>query len=94
MDILNREHRSGWWFFSKREEWSNEEEVRLVLPRGLGSKVKIDPRWLTRVILGWRMAEADRKAIREWAEHREPQLAVVSASYDELFQGLTLVETE
>jgi len=49
MDVMNRDHRGGWWFFSKREEWSNEEEVRLVLPRGLGSKVKIDPRWLTRI---------------------------------------------
>jgi hypothetical protein len=84
MDMTNPEHRSGYWFFWKRQEWSNEEEVRLVLPRGQAGNVTIDPRWLTRLVLGWRMADAHRKAIREWAEQREPRLTVVSAFYDEL----------
>jgi len=90
MDLENREHRSGYWFFCKRQEWSNEEEVRLVLPRGKGSKVKIEPRWLTRLILGKNMTEAYRKTIREWAKDREPELTVIEAYYDELHQALRL----
>ena len=38
MDVTNPEHRNGYWFFCKRQEWSNEEEVRVVLPRGKGAK--------------------------------------------------------
>jgi hypothetical protein len=53
MDVNNPDHKNGLWFYCKRRsDWSNEEEVRLVLPRGKGSKVKIDPRWLKRLILG------------------------------------------
>jgi hypothetical protein len=66
-------------FFCKRQEWSNEEEVRLVLQRGKGSKVKVDPRWLTRVILGKDMTSGNEELIREWAQQREPELAVVRA---------------
>jgi hypothetical protein len=92
MDVLNPEHRSGYWFFCKRQEWSNEEEVRLVLQRGKGSKVKIDPNWLTRLILGKDMADDHQKTIREWAKQRKPELAVVNAHYDELNQMLRLSE--
>lgn len=90
MDVQNREHRSGYWFFCKRQEWSNEEEVRLVLPRGKGSKVKIEPQWLTRLILGKSMTEAQRKTIREWAKERQPELTVVEAYYDGLHQTIRL----
>jgi hypothetical protein len=90
MSVTSLELRSGDWLFCKRPDWSNEEEVRLVLGRGLGSKVRIEPHWLTRLILGWRMLEDNRREIREWAEQREPQLKLVSASYDDLYQVLTL----
>ena len=90
MDVTNPEHRSGYWFFCKRLEWSNEEEVRLVLPRGKGSKVKINPRWLTRLILGKGMTDAHRKLIRQWAKQRKPELTVVDAYYDALHQVLRL----
>jgi hypothetical protein len=90
MDVLNPEHRSAYWFFSKRTEWSNEEEVRLVLPRGKGSRVKIDPSWLTRVILGKDMTEGHRLLIREWAKQRQPELNVVHADFDQLHQALRL----
>jgi len=90
MDVTNPEHRSGYWFFCKRQEWSNEEEVRLVLPRGRGRKVKINPRWLTRLILGKDMADTHRKIIRELAKQREPELTVLSAYYDQLDQVLRL----
>jgi len=90
MDVTDREHRNGYWFFSKRQEWSNEEEVRLVLPRGKGSKVKIEPRWLTRVILGKDMTDANRKLLREWAKERKPELSVADAYYDALHQVIRL----
>src|ERR1700680_3757483 len=88
MDVLNPEHRSGYWFFSKRQEWSNEEEIRLVLARGKGSKVKIDPNWLIRIILGKDIADAHRQLILEWAKQRQPELNVVTAHFDHLHQML------
>jgi hypothetical protein len=66
-------------FFCKRKDWSNEEEVRLVLPRSKGSKVKIAPDWLTRVILGKDMTDSNRKLVREWASQRKLTLAVADA---------------
>jgi hypothetical protein len=93
MDVTNPEHRNGYWFFCKRQEWSNEEEVRLVLARGKGSTVKVDPNWLTRLILGKNMTDAHRKQIREWAKERKPELTVVNACYDQLDQVLRLSDT-
>ena len=90
MDLQNREHRSGYWFFCKRQEWSNEEEVRLVLQRGKGNRVKIEPQWLTRLIFGKNMTEAHRAIIRGWAIERQPELTLVDAYYDGLHQVLRL----
>ena len=53
-------------------------------------KVKIDPRLLTRIILGRKMKDQDRAQIRKWAKEREPELRVVSAYYDKLDQSLQL----
>jgi len=74
----------------KAPEWSNEEEVRLIAPRGSSSKIKIDPRWLTRLILGTQMSNANEKMIREWAKQRQPELTVAKAYFDELRQQLRL----
>ena len=90
LGIADPELRTGLFFFCKTKPWSYEEEIRLVLPRGKGCKVKIEPRWLTRVILGKEMSEANRKLVREWARQRDPALVVVTARYDELHQRLTL----
>lgn len=90
MDVENPEHRSGYWFFCKRQEWSYEEEVRLVLPRGKGSKVRIEPQWLSRIILGKDMTLAHRRRIREWAKERQPELMVVDAYFDSLSQAIQL----
>lgn len=90
MDVTKPEHRSGYWFFCKRQEWSNEEEVRIILLRGQGKKVKIDPRWLTRIILGWHMSKENQAMIREWTKQRVPELTVVSAHYDEVDQAIRL----
>jgi hypothetical protein len=90
IDVTIREQLNGFWFFCKRLEWSNEEEVRLVLPRGHGSKVKIDPRWLTRLILGRNMSESNEQIIRDWARQLIPELAVVKVHYDTVDQKLKL----
>jgi len=87
-DISNPEHRNGYWFFCKNREWSNEEEIRVLVPRKSECNVQIDPSWLTRIILGWKMAEADRKQIQAWAKQRSPELKVTHAIYDELDQVL------
>jgi hypothetical protein len=89
-DISNPDHRNGYWFFCKNQEWSNEEEVRILVPRKSDCKVQIDPSLLTRIILGWKMAEADRMQIQMWAQQRSSKLKVVKASFDELDQVLRL----
>jgi hypothetical protein len=90
MDVNNPEHTNGFWFFCKRPEWSNEEEVRLVLPRGFGSKVKFEPRWLKRLILGKDVSEQNEQVIRAWALQRVPDLAVVKAQFDSVEQTIKL----
>jgi hypothetical protein len=90
MDINNPAHLNGYWLFCKDQEWSNEEEVRIIVPPRLGCKVRIAPSQLTRVILGWKMPKANRKIIREWAKQRTPELTVVSAYFDEYEQSLNL----
>lgn len=89
-DITSPEHLDGRWFFHKGEDWRTEEEVRVLVPRRSPCKTEIDPACLTRLILGWKMADADRKQIREWAEQRSPELEVVDASWDELDQVLRI----
>jgi len=74
--------------FCKKREWRTEEEIRVFF---MGEcKVKIDPRLLTRIILGRKMKDQDRAQIRKWAKEREPELRVVSAYYDKLDQSLQL----
>ncbi len=83
----------GYFFFCKTRDWSNEDEVRLVLGRKDGrKKVKFDPRWLTRIILGKEMSVGHRKQIREWAKQREPELTVVDAYYDPTHRAIKLRE--
>jgi hypothetical protein len=90
VDVTVRAQLNGFWFFCKRPDWSNEEEVRLDLPRRKGSKVKIDPRWLTRLILGRNVSEGHEQIIRAWARQRKPDLAVVKARFDPVDQVIKL----
>jgi hypothetical protein len=90
MDIANRDHLNGYWFFCKGEEWSNEQEVRVLVARHSDPILRIDPSWLTRIILGWKMPDCDRATIREWAKLRTPGLKVAQASYDELDQVIRI----
>jgi len=85
--------RGGYFLFCKTRNWSNEDEVRLVLARNDGrSKVKFKPQWLTRIILGKEMSEEHRKQIREWAKQREPELTVVAAYYDAIQRTIRISE--
>jgi hypothetical protein len=91
-DVNDSENRSAAFLVSKRPEWSNEEEVRLIRARGSASLVSIDPRWLTRIILGKSMSPENQKQIREWAKQRDLELLVVNAYFDELHQEIRLKE--
>ena len=90
MDVNNQEHRNGYWFFYKSQDWSNEQEVRLVQPRGYKATSKFNPVLLNRLILGKDMSPTNRALLREWAKQREPELLVVSAYFDEVDQVIKL----
>jgi hypothetical protein len=89
-DLNDSKNRSAGFLVCKRSEWSNEEEIRLIGVRGIGPLVKIDPRWLTRIILGKEMPLQTQIQIREWANQRDPMLVVVNAYFDELQQEICL----
>lgn len=89
-DVNDTKNRSAGFLVSKRPEWSNEEEVRLISARGSGPLVKILPQWLTRIILGRNMSAENQRQIREWATQRDPELVVVKAYFDELHQQICL----
>ena len=91
-DLNDSKNRDAQFLVCKRPEWSNEEEVRLIRAPGSGPQVKIEPQWLTRIILGKNMSADNQKQIRQWAKLRRPELAVVQASFDDLHQELRLKE--
>jgi hypothetical protein len=73
MDIADPDDRGPYCFF-KRREYGGEEEIRVTLLPGSAPIVKIEPRCLTRIILGRHMSDADQQQIREWARQRNPEL--------------------
>jgi hypothetical protein len=89
-ELNDGKNRSAEFLVWKRSEWFNEEEVRLIRARGSGPKVRIEPTWLTRLILGKDMSEDDQRQIREWAKQRKPDLSVVHAYFDALDQKIRL----
>jgi hypothetical protein len=91
-NLVDWEARDVQFLVYKRPEWSNEEEIRLICARGSGSKAKIEPQWLTRVILGRNMSPTNQNQIREWARQRQPELVVVQAYVDDLHQRIRLRE--
>ena len=64
--------------------------MRLLRERGSKPMVTIDPRWLTRLILGKDMTVENENIIRSWAKQRVPELCIVRAYFDELHQKLLL----
>lgn len=88
--LLDPAQRTPRFLIYKRPEWSNEEEVRLIRERNSKPTVNVDPRWLTRIIIGKDMTEENEGLVRSWAKQRVPQLCVARAYFDELDQRLTL----
>jgi hypothetical protein len=89
-DISNAKSPS--WFFYKYPDWSNEEEVRLVLARKQGGPIfDVGPDVLTRVILGEDMINEDVERIRGMALKRTPRVPVATAKWDALHSKFTLV---
>ena len=83
----------GHFLFCKTREWQCEEEVRLVLPSHDGrSKVKFEPAWLTKIILGKAMSDENKNLIRLWAKERKPELAVATTYYDAASRSIKLRE--
>ena len=91
LDVMNPEHHRFDWFFCKSPDWSNEEEIRLVLARAMGGPTfDVGPDALTRVFIGDAMTAADETQIRAWARQRVPELGVARAVYDPYSQALRL----
>jgi hypothetical protein len=88
--LIDSEKRDARFLVYKNPDWRNEEEVRLIRARGSQPGVKIEPQWLTRIILGKDMLPDNRKQIREWAKLRQPELVVVQAFFDDFHQALLL----
>jgi hypothetical protein len=90
-DLNDQVNRNALFLTYKRRDWSNEEEVRLILPRNKGTTVRLqEPRWLARIILGMKMSPENERQIREWAKERRPELAVARAYLDRVRQELRL----
>jgi hypothetical protein len=91
LNVTDPSHATFEWFFCKSPEWSNEEEVRLVLARMLGGPLfPIEPEWLSRIIIGKDMPQPERQRIQTWANQRVPELMVMTAEFDSYAQKLKL----
>jgi hypothetical protein len=87
---LDMSNPRSYFFYCKRSDWSGEEEVRVVLMPGSDNPVKIEPGWLTRLILGEKISTEQEELIRGWANERQPELVVVKAHFDSVSQILLL----
>ena len=87
-------HATPNWFFYKSPDWSNEEEVRLVLPKKVGGPVlAFNPVLLERVIVGKDMSAADVTRVATWGTRREPPVQVVKTSWDPIQLRLDTLAT-
>jgi hypothetical protein len=91
-NLIDSKNRTASFLVHKRPEWSNEEEVRLIRARGSGPIVRIEPQWLTRIILGKDMMVDKQKEVRGWALERKPILRVAQAYFDDFRQEVRLKE--
>ena len=82
------------FFFRKKNDWSNEEEVRILGPTFWPSLISFDPTLLTRVILGKEMASKHRSQIRRWAFTRSPNVTVVEVEYDQFDHTLKVAPAD
>jgi hypothetical protein len=58
------------WYFYKSAEWSNEEEVRIVMPPAWEPVVQIFPLTLSGIILGEKVDAANVKRVNAAASRR------------------------
>lgn len=92
LDLANKEEINSFFLYTKKNDWSNEEEVRIVPPLKLIPPYKFEPLLLSKIILGKDMSDYDETQIQDWAKQRIPKLNVVKASYDEFEHKLNLLE--
>jgi len=89
-DIANAASPS--WFFYKYRDWSNEEEVRLVLARKQGGPTfQVGTQLLTRIILGEDMSERNMDRVKVMGQNREPPLPVMAAKWDQTRSEFALI---
>jgi hypothetical protein len=69
------------WYFHKTPEWSNEEEVRIVMPLTWDAPVQIFPLTLCGIILGENAAPVDVERVKAWSAQRY-NFTVKQARYD------------
>jgi len=81
MDFTDLDSVNSYFFFNKSKEWSNEEEVRIVLPLKTQHPIAFDPALLTRVILGYRISEEDKSQIITWTDKCQIPLLLVQTRY-------------
>jgi hypothetical protein len=90
IDVTNPNERTSFSLYCKRPDWSNEEEVRVVRMRHSVGHDKIQPEWLTQIILGKAISLEHETSIQEWAVQRRPALMVVKAHFDYADQTIKL----
>ncbi len=80
-------------FFTKHRDWSNEEEVRMLIPRRWGGpSFPFSPVFIDRVILGKDMPGERADLIRGWGRERQPPVAVVSTRWETSEAKLVIVD--
>ena len=77
------------FFFQKTDDWSNEQEVRLVVKKSYPSRLRFPPELLTRIVLGKSIPPRGRDVILSWARKRKPPLRVDQGAYDAIDHVLT-----
>jgi hypothetical protein len=82
------------WTHCKSPDWSGEEEIRVVLPSFTEPVCPIGHEALTRILLGERMAENDRRQILAWAAERNRPLTVANVRFDSFTQELQLLPVD
>jgi hypothetical protein len=77
LDITDPEQIQPYFLFYKTNSWRKEEEVRMIAQQNSDATVIFEPRLLTRLILGRKIAPTDAATIRAWAGDRNPPLTIV-----------------
>ena len=90
-DFTNLDELNCYFFFYKKSEWSNEEEVRIVTPSHIQNPISFDPTLLSQVILGYKISTKDKSQIIQWTKKRSIPLPVAQSRYNEFNHVLELI---